>query len=243
MTRRTLRVDARAILDALTARDAHILGSYLDLRTGAVFQLVDPISSGTDNEAVETAMDQEPDRYVAVPLFDREYRLMCAFAEDLDDEDLATALDGALRGKNAFRRFQHEVNAHAATVLWRDYRQEALVKWALDWLHSLNIGPDWDLPEPESDTEVPGLFHLLLLGDRTQDGDVVKKKVSLGDPAQARRFFLRAARQLCEFRGEPWRALRGSEVFEREGIKLLVDGVEIRLEVRVSSEIRDLLGG
>ncbi len=241
-SRRTLRVDARAILDALTARDAHILGSYIDLRTGAIFQLVDPVSSGMDNEAVEAAMDQEPDRYVVVPPFDREYRLMCSFAEDVDDEDLATTLDSALRGKNAFRQFQHEIGVHGAVTQWRDYRREALVKWALDWLHSLNIDPVWSLPEPESDAPVAGLFHLLLLGERTIEHEVVQTRVKLADSADARRFFLRAARELCEFRGEPWRPLRGAETFEREDIKLVQDGAEILLEARVPAEISKQLG-
>ena len=244
-TRQSLQVDARAILDALTARDAHILGSYLDLRTGAVFQLVDPKASGTDNEAIEAAMDQEPHRYAAVPLFDREYRLMCAFAEEVDDEQLAVKLDGVLRGQNAFRGFHHEIGASGASSKWVKYRQDALVKWALDWLHSLNIDPEWDLakPEPEPEAQVAGLFHLLLLGERSTRDGVVHIRVVVTDPLAARRFFQRSARQLCEFRGEPWGALQGSDVFEREGIRLALTGSEIELEVRVPADITSLLGG
>lgn len=248
---RRLRVDARALFDALTARDASVLGSYLDLRTGAVFQLLDPVLTGGDNESIEAAMDQEPTRYASIPTYDREYRLMCAFAEEVEDEDLAAALDQALRGGTAFRAFHALLGSYpTVTELWAAYRQQALVRWAVAWLRTLGFEPDWELPTVgpmgavlAHDAPRLGLHHLLLLGgDRPDVGadGTLRRTIIAASASEARVLFKRFARQLCDYRGEPWRSryVRDLDSFERDGVRLRQDGERVDLEVVLQ---RDLL--
>lgn len=243
---RQLEVDARALLDALTVRDGSVLGSYLDLRTGAVFQLLDPVLTGADNEAIEAAMDQEPARYARVPVFDREYRLMCAFAEQIEEEPLASALDQALRGRAAFRDFHALLDAAPwAAARWADYRREALLAWLTAWLRSLGIEPQDDLrsatPPPSDEGEV-GLLHLLLLGqgeDRPAPDGTIRRTLQAGSEAEARRLLVRFARQLCDARGEPWRNryVRDLETFERDGFRLRRVQDRVELEVLLGPEV------
>lgn len=242
---RRLKVDARALLDALTARDVAVLGSYLDLRTGRVFQLLDPVLTGDDNEAIEAAMDQEPKRYARIPPFDREYRLMCAFAEELEDEALANALDQALRGRAAFRDFHALLERAPGTAAeWKNYRHEALVRWAIAWLNTLGIEPEGDLPEapPPLPPREIDLLHLLLLGHGApglSEAGTIRRTLHAGSEAEARRLLVRFARQLCDSRGEPWqsRYVRGLDRFERDGFRLLRIGDRIEFEVVMAPEV------
>lgn len=238
---RHLKVDGRALLDALTAREAAVLGSYLDLRTGAVFQLLDPALTGADNEAIEAAMDQEPGRFARIPLYEREYRLMCAFVEQVDDEELASDLDQALRGRGAFNAFHQRLGSDPAVAdQWADHRQQALVRWAIAWLATLGVVPEWEVEEqPAAPTGVQ-LHHLLALGSHPPDPDgVVRCALTASSAAEARRLFKRFARQLCDYRGEPWRSryVRDLDSFERDGVRLRQDGERVELELRVEPAV------
>ena len=106
MERRPLNVDAGALLAALTARDEGLVGTYVDLREGALLRLYDPAVVGRTNDALEARIDSDPDRYAKVPLFTRDFRLMAEFVDTVDDDDLARLLDTALSGRGAFRRFE-----------------------------------------------------------------------------------------------------------------------------------------
>lgn len=198
MGRRKLRIDARGLLAALTARDEGLLGSHLDLVEGTLLRLYDPAVVGRDNEHVEERIDAEPDRYAKVPLYTREYRLMTEFVDEVEDDDLARLLDTALSGREAFRRFDAVLGAWPTERgRWIAYREDALARWAVAWLRSLGIEPDWDrFVPPEGPDEAPALLRVALAGGTLE----------APDEAAAQALVVRIARELAEIRREPFRA-------------------------------------
>src|SRR5215510_8997604 len=127
MDRRTLRIDDRALLAALTARDEGLVGTYLDLEDGALLRLYDRAVVGRSNDPLEQRIDEEPDRYAKVPLYAREFRLMAEFVDSVEDDDLARLLDAALGGRNAFRRFDAVLDGWPTEqARWASFREDAL---------------------------------------------------------------------------------------------------------------------
>src|SRR4051812_25926599 len=131
MERRSLRIDDRALLAALTARDEGLVGTYVDLEDGALLRVYDRAVVGRTNDVLEQRIDEEPDRYAKVPLYSREYRLMAEFVDTVEDDDLARLLDAALGGRNAFRRFDAVLDGWPQErVRWEQFRENALARWA-----------------------------------------------------------------------------------------------------------------
>jgi hypothetical protein len=246
-TETPLPVEMHDLINAMTWRDGSVLGSYVDLQTGAVIHLIDPAYSGEPIEAIERALDAEPDRYAAIPTYDREYRLMLQFSEHIDDDEAAVALDVALRGKGAFRSFKDVVGRSGLLDEWREFRQAALMRWAIDWLGQLGYSPDWDLPDPAQPTEeVPrvGLLYLVLLGgDRAIVDGVVTRRIDLQTVGQAKGLFRAVVRDLCELRSEPYsgRYVRQGH-FEREGLSVKREDSAVVLSIGVDAGIAALFG-
>jgi hypothetical protein len=233
--RRLLQVDADVLLRALTARDEGLLGTYLDLSTGELLRLVDPAIAGRDNESVEGRLDEEPERYARVPVYNREYRLMSAFVDTVRDDDLARLLDMALSGREAFRRFEAVLRGWPSDLArWRAFREAALARWAAAWLRSIGIEPAWSRSDVPDEIQTVPVLLLLAAGahEPSDDGRLVRV-LEAGSHAEARALFTRAVRQLCELRAEPFRAraLRGSTRFAVDGIELERDGRVVRLRL------------
>jgi hypothetical protein len=233
--RRPLQVDADVLLRALTARDEGLLGTYLDLQTGELLRLVDPAVAGRDNEPVETRLDDDPDRYARVPVYNREYRLMTSFVDTVRDDDLARLLDAALGGREAFRRFEAVLRGWQTDhARWAAYREAALARWATGWLRSLAIEPVWELPAVPEEIQRAPVLLVLAAGDPEEDGaGRVVRVLKTRSLDEARALFTRAVRQLCELRAEPFRArhLRGTDRFSVDGIEIERDGKLVRLRL------------
>jgi len=233
--RRPLEVDADVLLRALTARDEGLLGTYLDLATGELLRLVDPAVAGRDNETVEGRLDDEPDRYARVPVYNREYRLMTSFVDTVRDDDLARLLDTALSGREAFRRFEAVLRGWPQDLArWRAFREAAHTRWAAAWLRSIGIEPVWSKKDVPEEVQQAPVLLVLAAGEQedSPDGRLVRV-LHAGSHDEARALFTRAVRQLCELRAEPFRAraLRGATRFAVDGIELEREGRTVRLRL------------
>ena len=230
--RRTIELDGPALLEALVARDEGLLATYLDLFDGSFLRLFDPAITGRDNEAVLSRIDNEPDRFAEVPRYMRFYRLMTDFVDTVEDDHLARMLDTALTGRGAFRRFEAVLGGWPSEHgRWEAFRREALCEWAGAWLQSLGVVPEWSLPwPPKNPADVPLVLEVALKGHPDETGRRVWQAES---DAAAVSLFLRLARQLCELRGEPFRArgLRAKTRFVRGGVAIVRQGSQVMLEL------------
>ena len=239
-----LPIQLPTLLFAMTSRDETILDWYLDLRTGGIEALFDPVVSGKTNEDIERRMDLDPGRYAKIPPFNREYRLMMRFAEQIEEDELALRLDIALRGQSAFRSFHAVISGERdAREAWSQFREQALTRWALDWLEGLGVEHDCEpaLDEPtaaaieESETLPPiGLVEMLLLGNAGHIDDQGRHGafIPASTPREALGLFRRIVAELCDLLGEPrvrptrreTQFVRGAYSLERsdEGIQLWV---------------------
>jgi Uncharacterised protein family (UPF0158) len=226
MARRTLNIDPGALLAALTTRDEGLVGTYLDLHTGDLVRLYDPAVVRRTNDVAERQLDAEPERYARVPLYTREYRLMAAFVDSVDDDELARSLDGALAGRSAFRRFDSTLGAWPSERdRWERYRADALRRWAVSWLRSVGVEPAWEAMVPEGGSALPGLLRLLLDGETGPAG----RSLHLSSEAEARALFIAVCRELCEIGQEPFHAqqLRQATHFVYAGVEVRHDGASV----------------
>ena len=235
MERRPLDIDASALLASLTARDEGLVGTYLDLVEGGLLRLYDPAVVGRNNDAAEALIDRDPDRWARVPLFTRDFRLMAEFVDTVDDDDLARLLDAALSGRGAFRRFEAVLAGWPTDrARWEQFHTDALVRWAVGWLRSVGVEPRWDRPvPPEEDPEVPGLLRLAMLGTPGSHGDAVVRSLVTESEAEARRTFVRLARELAELWREPFQtsALRNQDRFARGAVELRRSGTTVTIRL------------
>lgn len=226
MAIRNLPVDREALLRAVTSRGETLLGTWLELADGTLHPLVDGDES-VEGRAFEARMDANPDGFAKVPVYAREYRLMTAFVETVDDDALAASLDAALAGREAFRRFEAVLGAHPdEAARWRAFREAALVAWVLAWLRGIGVGVPWapPAPDPLSTVDRPALVELLWAGGGV--GPIVRP---CPDRAAARDLFVRLCRDVSELVGEPFRKgdVRGRNRFVRAGVELAVDGASV----------------
>ena len=68
-----------------------------------------------------------------------EYRHMRRFALALDDERVSTALQRALEGRGAYRRFRDTAAEHGLLSAWFDHRERALQAFLAEWLEENGI--------------------------------------------------------------------------------------------------------
>lgn len=230
--RRRVSLEASVLLAALVDRDEGLLATFIDLTDGSLLRLYDPAVTGRDNEALLSRIDTDPERYAEVPRYTRMYRLMTEFVDSVRDDHLARLLDTALTSREAFRRFEGVLAAwpeeHAR---WASYREGALVRWAVAWLRSVGVEPDWAIPlPPEAPLAVPELLEVALLGREAGDGVRILEAPS---EEVAQGLFVKLARQLCELYCEPFQArtLRGRTRFARGGVEIRRDGARLILAV------------
>lgn len=138
---RRLPVDVGELEMAMESNDG-MVEWYLDLRTGALLMLSTFDPSMTEED--ESAIAEEPDRYLAVDSLTAHdgFELMREFVATVSDNGVASALDQALRERKPFRRFR-ETAARFGHVHddWLAFRQTALRKRAVEWLEDAGIEP------------------------------------------------------------------------------------------------------
>lgn len=88
-------------------------------------------------DGIEAAIEVEVnwDNYISLPSsYDiNEYDIMVEFCYFLDDNKRSNELLSALKGKGAFRRFKDMVTGFNIDNKWYKFREEALMKIALEW--------------------------------------------------------------------------------------------------------------
>jgi hypothetical protein len=132
---------------------------------------------------------------------------------------------------------------------WSVYRERALLRFAEDWLATLGVEVEWDpptgLPHERAVGPSPGLVAVLTLGRPvdSDDPDAFVRELEATGEAEARALLERAARDLCELHGQPWRRahLRRGATFERGAVHLRQDGRTLRATVRLTPAWRAVL--
>ncbi|RLB43008.1 MAG: hypothetical protein DRH30_03835 [Deltaproteobacteria bacterium] len=125
--------------------------SYLHFDTGEVIRIVD----GVADPSMHTRIIGDS-RYLRIdPVSSREqYRWMERFIATVEDEELRRALNVAIDGKGAFRRFKDALVSHAVDrERWFAFRSERLRSCMESWLTAHGIHsverPTWHVPTAE----------------------------------------------------------------------------------------------
>jgi len=183
--------------------------AWLDTTSGAIASGAMPDDGGSEKWL----------RIEAIPSREQ-YRMMERFIATVINPGLRDALQDAIVGKGAFRRFKDAVGRHAdERKRWFAFRDALLHRYILDWLktHKLELQeiPAWNLeppmtPSPEP-TEVSSSFAVssspapvsstLVLAERLERADVDGLRVYLQSWARAH--------------GEEYRYLFGPAAFDR----------------------------
>lgn len=111
---------------------------YLDLETGEVIT----VSDLDNDEGVSDKIDEEPERYKAIPTISswEAYRYMEDFIYTLEDEKLKNELSHAIKGKGAFSRFKNVLAKNPEEqIMWYDFHNRISKQKAIEWLESVGI--------------------------------------------------------------------------------------------------------
>jgi hypothetical protein len=128
--------------------------TYLDPETGRLYPLTNEVlrlaESGGNRDKLPEWQQPEFDDALFVGASDRvvglpskwdihEWEIMRDFALSVEDDPISDALQGALRGGGAFRRFREAVRFHDLEDAWRRYREQALRQIAIEWCEERGI--------------------------------------------------------------------------------------------------------
>jgi len=182
--------------------------AYLDTTSGAIVTGDLPHDAGDHWLRIEAIPSRE------------QYRMMERFIATVINTGLRDALQDAIVGKGAFRRFKDAVGRHAdERKRWFAFRDALLHRYILDWLktHKLELQeiPAWNLeppmtPSPEPAEALPtsmapavppSVSSTAVIAERLERADVDSLRVYLQSWARAH--------------GEEYRYLFGPAAFER----------------------------
>ncbi|MBM4282520.1 MAG: hypothetical protein FJ137_17795 [Deltaproteobacteria bacterium] len=164
--------------------------------------------------------DADPTRFVrveAVPSREQ-YRMMERFIATVTHQALKDALQDAIVGKGAFRRFKDAVGRHPEErKRWFAFRDALLRRFILDWLKTARIElqemPDWNLEPPMTPSPEATASSLQSGEGEPVTGAPAPAVVEgdRGDPGALRTYLLAWARA----HGEEYRYLFGPAAFAR----------------------------
>ena len=145
---------------------------YVDKNTGQVELISDDVTAGMHleddglvddypewlREAIAKAREIQNDsdeRFVQLPdKFDvNDYGIMEEFSRKYPNNSVSVALQQAIRGKGAFRRFNNLIYEFSLQKKWNQFKQQAYEQMAVDWLEENGI-PYTRGDEIEVDTEM-----------------------------------------------------------------------------------------
>ena len=132
-------VDPEALALALESHDPETEW-VLDLRTGDVIPVTDPLVTGDTVTRDEVARD--PERYLGIePIPSHEsFTLMESFAEELPSGEARDRLLEALRRKHPFREFKSVLRASPALrEHWFEYHDARMLVIAERWLEENGV--------------------------------------------------------------------------------------------------------
>jgi len=128
--------------------------AFLNIRTGEFITLSDEeLSAAEEGKNVEDFPEWQQemiqkagevllsDDYRELPgKFDiHEYSIMEKFCYAVEDDDLSRRLLNSIRGRGAFRYFKDTIHDYGIAEDWYEFREQAFMSIARDWLESHNI--------------------------------------------------------------------------------------------------------
>jgi hypothetical protein len=248
---RTLFLDMDGVLEAMDS-SGDTPQFFLDTRTGQIEVVLEPEGGEGEGEGVA--------RIPRCPPGDEREHLE-RFVATTDGGQVQEALRHALASEEPARHLRAALAGHPdLRVRWETEKQQRLLAAAVAWLQGLGIDPRYELRrvppvQPAGRPRIPpgqariGLWEMLLLGapeGKTEliDGQVRRRLVA-AHPEQARRVFLRVARELSEHHGVAWdrAAVELRNEHQVEGAHLSVNGRVVELVVAVSAAVWEAFSG
>ncbi len=136
-----MRVKLQEVLEALEGTGMEI-EYYYDTKNQRILMIFDRMVDGEENEElIEEISDGFIDEYISLPgqYEINEYRMMEEFIYDLPAGKNQDALERAIRGKGAFRRFKAHLYDLGLEQSWYKFRDDSYEKIARDWCESFGI--------------------------------------------------------------------------------------------------------
>lgn len=136
-----MKLKLQDVLEALESVDDDT-NYVFDTQSGEIhFYYDDDYDDFDDPEEAEEELEYGGDRYISLPdRFDiNEYEMMEHFLWYIKDDDARHALDRAMRGRGAFRRFRDKLHELGLEDQWYEYRESKYERIARDWCEVNNI--------------------------------------------------------------------------------------------------------
>jgi hypothetical protein len=240
------------VADAMNRSPDDARELLFDRETGDVVYAPDDALTGLDDHELTHAIEDEPDRFVAIPRIEtrEQFEWMVAFANGVDEQDVQRRLADALSGKGAFGRFRAVLRDYPdLRQRWFTELQERLVEEARTWLEHEGIAFTARRRErvavkpPHTREKKPPLrlAHVLLLGEPAVVDGRARRSLHAGS-LNARELFKLLVRDLCATNGVEWRNrfIEGKSSFELEGTRVSHDDRAVHVEVEIPASIAAL---
>ena len=135
-----LRIDFEELLLAFEGFPSEEIEHYLDTETGEIIPLHDDFDDAEElRDRIDAGLGE---RYRRIEMMEphESFRIMEDFAASLPESPLKSRLFEALSRNKPFRRFKDVVHSDLAVRdQWFAFRDDALARYAQDWLESLGI--------------------------------------------------------------------------------------------------------
>lgn len=139
-----MKVKLQEVLEALEGAGMDV-NYYYDTKKQEILMIFDGMVNGeTNQELVEEIEDGFIEDYIPLPgQYDiHEYRMMKDFINELPAGRTQDALETAIRGKGAFRRFKDRLYDFNLQDKWYKYRDACYERVARDWCERFEIEID-----------------------------------------------------------------------------------------------------
>jgi Uncharacterised protein family (UPF0158) len=137
MAKAPLKVLAEELIEALETGSPE-LEWVLDLKTGKVSGLFDPLISGeAADKRFRRTVEANPDRFVLIEATSSQesFRAIERFCEGIESSRVRAELQSALGQKHPFRAFKDAVSAYPnVRADWFRFKNDWLLACARDWL-------------------------------------------------------------------------------------------------------------
>lgn len=136
-----MKVKLQEVLEALEGAGMDV-NYYYDTKNQEILMIFDGMVNGENNpELIEEIEDGFIEDYIPLPgQYDtHEYRMMEDFIYELPGGRAQDALEAAIRGKGAFRRFKDRLYDFNLQEKWYKYRDACYERVARDWCERFGI--------------------------------------------------------------------------------------------------------
>ena len=136
-----MKVKLQEVLEALEGAGMDV-NYYYDTKNQEILMIFDGMVNGENNpELIEEIEDGFIEDYIPLPgQYDiHEYRMMEDFIYELPGGRAQDALEAAIRGKGAFRRFKDRLYDFNSHEKWYKYRDACYERVARDWCERFGI--------------------------------------------------------------------------------------------------------